>query len=172
MQSISQQSFLVSESDKTKPVNGECSQLSLGARAQLTGTVREDRKLPHQPLDKSGSFDLGFQRPGPHSRRTSTSTEAITIYTPPSSTGRKNNAFLRPAPMATRPFSRPQSAVVARANDWSNWVEVAVQFSGFPTNTSTKDIWNVFRNEGEILTIELFDDHNGNPSGRGRIRFR
>ncbi|MCJ1416306.1 hypothetical protein MMC32_002641 [Xylographa parallela] len=73
--------------------------------------------------------------------------------------------------MATRPFSRPQSAVVARANDWSNWVEVAVQFSGFPTNTSTKDIWNVFRNEGEILTIELFDDHNGNPSGRGRIRF-
>ena len=167
MQSSSQQSFLVLESEKTKEgetVDGEYSGLSLRPHAHLARTLRVHRQHPHLLLSKGEPFTLDYHRPAPHLRRTGTSTENMTIHGPPSSTGRKNNIFVRPVPMA-------RSAIVARANDWSHWVEVAVQFSGFPVNTTTRDIWNVFKNEGDILTIELFDDYNGNSSGRGRIRF-
>ena len=175
VQPFGQRSSLVLEIGKTKEnlvVNGECSEFSSDYRAQLTRTSNQDRNLSHPPLGKGGPFISDYQRPVPHLRRTVISTGTIAIHGPPSSTSRKNNIFVRPAPMAARAISRSQSAVIARANDWSNWVEVAVQFSGFPTNTNTKDIWNVFKNEGDILTIELFDDYNGNPNGRGRIRFR
>jgi hypothetical protein len=47
-----------------------------------------------------------------------------------------------------------------------------VAFSGFAAKVTTKYVWRIFKQEGDILSIELFDDFSGDQSGRGRIRFR
>ena len=104
--------------------------------------------------------------------RPRTSSKPFTVHDSPASTRKKNNALQRPPAMATRVNGSHKHPTVSRSNDWTQWVELGVQFSGFPDDATTKDVWNVFKKEGEILTIELFDDHRGNPSGKGRVRFR
>ena len=136
----------------------------LNAHSVITPKQALRKRLPAQrketPTYVRSASSLGRPR---------ISSKLITIHNPPVSTGKKNNAFQPPAPMATKTNKNP---TVSRSNDWTEWVELGIQFSGFPTDVTTKDIWNVFKKEGEILTIELFDDYQGNPSGKGRVRFR
>ncbi|MCJ1473449.1 hypothetical protein MMC13_002100 [Lambiella insularis] len=122
------------------------------------------------PQTTDGTIADLFGRP-PHLRRIAKGVSLIEVQGPPSSVGRKYNVFERSVPMATRAVSRRHGAVIAKIHDWSNWVELAVQFSGFPSYVTTKGVWTTFKAEGEVLTIELFDDSNGKSTGRGRVRF-
>lgn len=75
-------------------------------------------------------------------------------------------------PMTSRVAGPAKNVLVSRGNDWSHWLEVGVTFFGFPRKVTTRDVWKVFKEEGELVTIELFDDNRGNPNGSGRVRFR
>ncbi|KAJ5652195.1 hypothetical protein N7507_009621 [Penicillium longicatenatum] len=55
---------------------------------------------------------------------------------------------------------------------WRNWESVAVGVSDLPKGTSTYALWEAFSNEGNIFSIDIFEDRNGNRSSRGRIRFK
>lgn len=130
-----------------------------------------------EPTLKKSSFTGGtttesYECPLQHHRRVANNTTLNKIHGPPSSKRRTSNVFQRPCPMAIRATGRHHGAVIAKTNDWSQWVELAVQFSGFPSYVTTKEVWAIFKEEGEILTIEIFDDNSGKPSGRGRVRFR
>ena len=87
----------------------------------------------------------------------------------------------QPTKMLTRSISRPFTRTSGARTDnsdaqslsnWRSWLEVGVRFSGLPPNTTTRDVWEAFRKEGQIATIELFEDNSGIRDGRGRVRFR
>ena len=153
------------------------------ATNQDTSTSLQSRKEDANIISDSGarrpptkvkevSVTSPNRRPAPHLRRVEVSSSSVTIHGPPSSTGRKNNTFQRPAPMAARSTGHRKVAVIAKADDWTHWVELGVYFSGFPMHVTTKEVWDVFSREGDIITIELFEDYTGRPNGRGRVRFR
>ena len=100
------------------------------------------------------------------------SSKPDTVYDISASGGKKNNSLQGLADMATRANGSKKHPTVFRSHDWSQWVELGIQYSGFPDDATTKDVWNVFKEEGEVLTIELFDDFQGNTNGKGRVRFR
>ncbi|KAJ6114819.1 hypothetical protein N7486_000597, partial [Penicillium sp. IBT 16267x] len=55
---------------------------------------------------------------------------------------------------------------------WKNWESVAVGISELPREASTYVLWEAFSKEGNIFSIDIFEDRNGNRSSRGRIRFK
>lgn len=55
---------------------------------------------------------------------------------------------------------------------WKNWESVAVGISDLPREANTKILWEAFSKEGNIFSIDIFEDRNGNRSSRGRVRFK
>lgn len=55
---------------------------------------------------------------------------------------------------------------------WKNWESVAVGISDLPREANTRILWEAFSKEGNIFSIDIFEDLNGNRSSRGRIRFK
>ncbi|KAJ5153257.1 uncharacterized protein N7482_009735 [Penicillium canariense] len=55
---------------------------------------------------------------------------------------------------------------------WEQWESVAVNISRVPREADTKALWNAFSREGEIRSIDIFDDRHGARSLKGRIRFK
>ncbi len=107
-------------------------------------------------------------------RRTPQQQITIDIHGPPSSTGRRSNRFQRPPPLAmNRPVQAHQGPEHRRPeNDWTQWIELGIKLSGLPLTVATFDLWQSFRHEGSIATVEIFEDSQGKRDGRGRIRFR
>lgn len=55
---------------------------------------------------------------------------------------------------------------------WKHWESVAVNLGNVPMEATTFTIWNAFRKEGNVFSIDLFEDGHGNKESRGKIRFR
>lgn len=68
------------------------------------------------------------------------------------------------------PPSPPQSQPVWRT--WRSWDSVAVVLVGIPRDANTYLLWKAFQNEGNIMSIDIFDDRHGKRSSKGKIRFR
>ena len=112
-------------------------------------------------------------------RRTPQQQNTIDIHGPPSSTGRRTNRFSRPPPQAmnTQAMNRAlqgQHAPEHRrpGDDWTQWIELGIKLAGLPPIVTTFDLWQSFRHEGSIATVEVFEDTHGRRDGKGRIRFR
>ena len=156
---------------------------------QATVNTTSSAKKPSPPKQLRGSssqIPITFARDPPYFRPIQEKSGFIASRWSPSSGGRRTKtlplplhsaqcpSFIAQAPLSMHPkVSNPSRGFnVSRQSDWSRWLELGVDFRGFPPKSTTKDVWKVLKEEGEILTIELFDDDKGDPSGRGRIRFR
>ncbi|MCJ1355792.1 MAG: hypothetical protein MMC33_005784 [Icmadophila ericetorum] len=63
------------------------------------------------------------------------------------------------------------SLMPARIEDWTTWGELSIKVSNIPLEATTKDLWMAFKKEGQIVTIEIFEDATGRRDGYGRVRF-
>ena len=118
--------------------------------------------------------ELQQNRPHHSFRRTPMEGDSVMIQGPPSSAGRRNNTFPRPLPQnfngtAHRPLA---GRMGGRQDNWAEWPELGVRISGLPEDVTTKDIWAALKGEGQIVTIEIFEDQNGKRDGKARVRFR
>lgn len=55
---------------------------------------------------------------------------------------------------------------------WNKWETVGVNISQVPTEATTQVLWEAFSKEGEVCSIDIFDDRHGNRGSKGRIRFK
>ncbi|KAL2868435.1 RNA dependent RNA polymerase-domain-containing protein [Aspergillus lucknowensis] len=55
---------------------------------------------------------------------------------------------------------------------WRSWESIAVNLSSVPKDVSTLDLWQAFKSEGNILSIDIFEDSHGNRTSKAKIRFR
>lgn len=55
---------------------------------------------------------------------------------------------------------------------WTHWETVGVNISQVPKEATTRALWEGFSKEGEICSIDIFDDRHGNRGSKGRVRFR
>lgn len=55
---------------------------------------------------------------------------------------------------------------------WSSWESLAVNLSNVPVEADTFAIWQAFKGEGWIFSIDLYEDARGNRETKGKIRFR
>ena len=55
---------------------------------------------------------------------------------------------------------------------WRHWESVAVNLINVPLEANTFTIWQAFRNEGNVFSIDLFEDMHGNRAPKGKIRFK
>lgn len=113
-------------------------------------------------------------RPPAAMRRTPQQQITIDIHGPPSSTGRPTNGFQRPPPLAMHRALQVQQGPEHRrpGDDWTQWIELGIKLSGLPSTVTTFDLWQSFRREGSIATVEIFEDNQGKRDGKGRVRFR
>ena len=55
---------------------------------------------------------------------------------------------------------------------WNHWETVGVNISQVPKEATTRALWEAFSKEGEICSIDIFDDRHGNRGSKGRVRFK
>lgn len=58
---------------------------------------------------------------------------------------------------------------------WRSWESVAINVYNIPPGMSTFTLWESFKKEGHIITIDIFDNRGTSRPpgpGRGRIRFK
>lgn len=55
---------------------------------------------------------------------------------------------------------------------WNQWETVGVNISQVPKEADTQVLWEAFSKEGEICSIDIFDDSHGNRGSKGRVRFK
>jgi hypothetical protein len=56
--------------------------------------------------------------------------------------------------------------------EWTTWDFVDVIVSNFPRDVKTVDLWNNFKKEGELSSVEIFSDTRGEKTTKGKLRFR
>ena len=57
-------------------------------------------------------------------------------------------------------------------NDWTKWVELGLKISGLPPSTTTRDLYQCFSKEGNIVLIELYENTRSEREGTACVRFR
>lgn len=71
------------------------------------------------------------------------------------------------------PSSLPQMMPLALIRaPWKSWETLAVSLSNVPPEANTFVLWQAFKNEGHIFSIDLFEDARGRREHRGKIRFK
>ncbi|KAB8236873.1 RNA dependent RNA polymerase [Aspergillus alliaceus] len=55
---------------------------------------------------------------------------------------------------------------------WSFWDSVAVNLFHLPKDVNTRILWHVFSQEGNVSSIDLFEDSHGNRDSKAKIRFK
>ncbi|KAF3390587.1 RNA-dependent RNA polymerase 1 [Penicillium rolfsii] len=55
---------------------------------------------------------------------------------------------------------------------WNQWEIVGVNISRVPNTVTIRDLWEAFSKEGDISSIDLFDDRHGERGSKGRVRFK
>ena len=76
-----------------------------------------------------------------------------------------------PVPRGT--IQRQSTGPVARLFDqWNTWVEIHVILFGLSPTISTGNLWSSFHDEGDITSIEIFEDSSGHRTGKAKIKFR
>ena len=72
-------------------------------------------------------------------------------------------------------FDLSMSAIAAAPDDlgltWRSWESVGVRVENLPHDATTFDLWRAFNNEGNIISIDIFEKPDGFQSSSGRIRF-
>lgn len=61
--------------------------------------------------------------------------------------------------------------ILRPCNDWKLWVEVEVVLHHLTPNVGTRDIWSSFNKEGNITSIELFENNSRRRTGTAKIKF-
>lgn len=56
--------------------------------------------------------------------------------------------------------------------EWQTWESFAVNFTGVPDEANARVLWTAFRSQGNIHSIDLYENYAGKRNGRGRIRFK
>lgn len=149
----------VSSNDSTKQTKRPHSSHAANVTPSRMGTSASNAPVGQVPV-----APMGGTRPPAAMRRLHHSSSTVAIRGPPSSTGRPNNVFIRPAPRST-PLPVVHDA-------WKNGDEVSVRVRGLPPNITTLELWKVFETEGTVDYIEIFEDGLGRKDGSARVRFR
>ncbi|KAL3471302.1 RNA dependent RNA polymerase-domain-containing protein [Aspergillus californicus] len=55
---------------------------------------------------------------------------------------------------------------------WKSWASVVIIICDVSLDTSTLDLWRAFKNEGNVFSIDIIEDSNGNRTSKAKIRFR
>ncbi|KAI9039173.1 RNA-directed RNA polymerase (Sad-1) [Aspergillus affinis] len=55
---------------------------------------------------------------------------------------------------------------------WKSWGSVAIKISNVPKEVTAFHIWQAFNKEGNIFSIDLFEDSHGKRGAKGKIRFK
>ncbi|KAL4924881.1 RNA dependent RNA polymerase-domain-containing protein [Aspergillus undulatus] len=71
----------------------------------------------------------------------------------------------RPGPVPQAPRQQP----IAK---WKTWESVAVFLNNVPKEVTTQDLWRSFKEEGNIVSIDIWEDSHGNKNTKGKIRYR
>ena len=90
----------------------------------------------------------------------------------PSFRGRKRysaTGTARPARGNRETSQQPASQLIPW---WKQWESVAVNLANVPLDANTFTIWSAFRKEGNVFSIDLFEDGHGNKEGKGKVRFK
>lgn len=90
----------------------------------------------------------------------------------PSFRGQKRysaTATARPARGNRETSQQPASQLIPW---WKQWESVAVNLANVPLDANTFTIWSAFRKEGNVFSIDLFEDGHGNKEGKGKVRFK
>ncbi|KAL5332831.1 RNA dependent RNA polymerase-domain-containing protein [Aspergillus crustosus] len=75
-------------------------------------------------------------------------------------------------PPKNRPGSVPPRLPQQITSPWKSWNSVAVSLANIPKEVSTLELWRAFKNEGNIVSIDIFEDPHGNRTTRAKLRFR
>ena len=88
--------------------------------------------------------------------------------------GGMSNHSLSPYNRSRGAHQRQYGGPIARHyyNDWTSWVEVRVNLYGLTPNIGTYELGCSFKDEGNIVVIEIFEDSSGSRSGKAKIVFR
>ncbi|KAL4783051.1 RNA dependent RNA polymerase-domain-containing protein [Aspergillus varians] len=71
-----------------------------------------------------------------------------------------------------RPGPAPQPSRQLLIAPWRSWESVAVNLINVPKEVSTVNLWKAFKEEGNIHSIDIFEDSHGSRTARAKIRFR
>lgn len=55
---------------------------------------------------------------------------------------------------------------------WRSWASVAIKLTGLPPKVTARTIWQAFKTEGTIFSIDIYEDHHGQLESRGKVRFK
>lgn len=74
------------------------------------------------------------------------------------------------SPMALKLKENPSHRAIKPI--WQTWDSFAVNLFGVPDEATAFTIWTAFNPQGNIFSIDLYEDDAGRRNGKGRIRFR
>lgn len=80
----------------------------------------------------------------------------------------------RPPPRTPprQPRPSPQQVPPQLLAPWKLWDTVAVNISNLPKEATALDVWKALQKEGNIFSIDLFEDSHGKRDTKGKIRFK
>lgn len=55
---------------------------------------------------------------------------------------------------------------------WKSWESVAIYLDNVPLEANTYTLWRAFKDQGDIFSIDLYEDVHGNREAKGKIRFK
>lgn len=125
---------------------------------------------PHRMESTSNTSHPLFvpQHPLPHKR-------VNNIPNPLSSYGISDNTLQR-SPLRPCYSQKPSNQAGANRrpnhNDWNRWAELSVTVFDLPPTTTTRDLYQCFSREGNVVMIELYENARGEREGKGVVRFK
>ncbi|KAI9885653.1 MAG: hypothetical protein M1823_002522 [Watsoniomyces obsoletus] len=70
------------------------------------------------------------------------------------------------------PNTSDLNSIAVTPDGWETWDSLAIRVFGLPWNISTLDLWSAFQKEGNVSTIEIFENRQGHRDGTAKLRFR
>ncbi|EAA60360.1 hypothetical protein AN4790.2 [Aspergillus nidulans FGSC A4] len=74
-----------------------------------------------------------------------------------------------PSKHRSRPVPQPADQQLILA-PWRAWESIAVHLSNVTAGVRTLDLWRAFKDEGNVRSIDIFENFQGNRTTRARIR--
>jgi hypothetical protein len=71
-----------------------------------------------------------------------------------------------------RPFRQQNANYTSVGQAWKSWPSVSVTLYNLPNKITTRALWKAFQMQGNLVSIDIFEDKHGSPISKGRIRFR
>lgn len=68
-----------------------------------------------------------------------------------------------------QPQQQPSSQLLP---GWRHWESVAIYLDNVPLEANTYTLWRAFKDQGNIFSIDLYEDVHGNREAKGKIRFK